>query len=172
MSGAGLAPDRRIANTGRRSRVEPTPEDAVIDRDKAVGWLARQRVARLATADARSRPHVIPVCFAVSGNRGSVYITIDEKPKQEGGRPLKRLRNLVENPQAALVADCYDEDWTQLGWVMVRGRADILASGAEHDGAQIVLAWKYPQYRDMTLGPLPVIALRIERWSGWGKIGG
>jgi PPOX class probable F420-dependent enzyme len=143
----------------------------LITRDKATAWLARQRVARLATADARRRPHVIPVCFALSGNRSSLYITVDEKPKDDN-RLLKRIRNLLENPQAALVADYYSEEWDQLGWVMVRGRGDILSSGAEHTGAQVLLTWKYPQYRNMTLEPLPVIALRINRWSWWGRIDG
>jgi len=143
----------------------------LITRDKAAAWLSHQRVARLATADARRTPHVIPVCFALSGNRNSIYITVDEKPKNDN-RSLKRIRNLLENPQAALVADHYSEDWDQLGWVMVRGHGDILPGGAEHTGAQILLTWKYPQYRNMNLEPLPVIALRINRWSWWGHVDG
>ena len=85
-------------------------------------FLAAQRVARLATADAAGRPHVVPICYAVIEN--TVYFTIDEKPKKTP--ELKRLANLRENPQAALVVDHYDEDWSQLGWVMVQGRAEIL----------------------------------------------
>lgn len=145
--------------------------NASAGRDAAAAWMARQRVARLATADLRRTPHVVPVCFALSGNRGSLYITVDQKPKNSQ-RPLKRIRNLMENPQAAVVADRYDEDWTQLGWVMVRGRGEVLSHGAEHDGAQALLTWKYPQYRDMRLDHLPVIALRIERWTWWGRLDG
>lgn len=142
-----------------------------IDKEQATNWLACQRVARLATADRQGAPHVVPVCFALSGNRRAIYIAIDEKPKS-GTKPLKRLRNLAENPQAAVMADQYAEDWSQLGWVLVRGRADILQHGAEHDGAQALLTWKYPQYQDMTLDPLPVIALRVRRWTWWGRLDG
>ena len=131
-------------------------------------FLMAQRVGRLATADARGNPHVVPVCFAISGD--TLYVTIDEKPKRAGGRPLKRLRNMLDNPSTAFVADRYDEDWSKLGWVMLRGRAEILHDGAEHDRAQALLRERYPQYRTMDLAPLPVIALRIERATGWGRI--
>jgi PPOX class probable F420-dependent enzyme len=127
-----------------------------------------QRVGRLATADARGNPHVVPVCFAISGD--TLYVTIDEKPKRAGGRPLKRLRNMLDNPSTAFVADRYDEDWSKLGWVMLRGRADILAAGAEHDRAQALLRERYAPYRAMQLADLPVIALRIERVTSWGNL--
>src|ERR1700758_2328789 len=130
-------------------------------------FLMAQRVGRLATADARGNPHVVPVCFAISGD--TLYVTIDEKPKRAGGRPLKRLRNMLDNASTAFVADRYDEDWSKLGWVMLRGRADILADGAEHDRAQALLRERYAPYRAMQLADLPVIALRIERVTSWGN---
>ena len=131
-------------------------------------FLAEQRVGRLATADARGHPHVVPVCFAIDA--GTLYITIDEKPKRAASRPLKRLRNMMENPPVAFVADRYDEDWRRLGWVMLRGRAEILADGPEHDRAQTLLRERYAQYRAMQLGELPVIAVRIERVTSWGNL--
>ena len=131
-------------------------------------FVAAQRVGRLATADAHGNPHVVPVCFAVSG--GALYVTIDEKPKRASTRPLKRLRNLMENPSAAFVVDRYDEDWTRLAWVMLRGPTEILSDGVEHDRAQTLLRERYPQYRAMQLKELPVIALRIERVTGWGNL--
>src|ERR1700752_3733540 len=91
------------------------------------------RVGHLATADARAMPHLVPVCFVVS--EGALYITIDQKPKGDP-RALKRLRNITENPVAAFVADRWDEDWTRIGWVMLRGPAEILTAGAEPDQAQ------------------------------------
>jgi PPOX class probable F420-dependent enzyme len=125
------------------------------------------RVGHLATADKGGMPHVIPVCFATHDE--TLYITIDEKPKRRD-MPLKRVRNILENPQAAFVADRYDEDWRRLGWVMLRGRAEILESGSEHDSAQELLRARYPQYRAMDLARLPVIALRIARATGWGDL--
>jgi len=87
-------------------------------------FLGSRRVGHLATADARGSPHLVPVCFAVS--EGALYITIDQKPKGDVGA-LKRLRNIIENPVAAFVADRWDEDWSRLGWVMLRGPAEILS---------------------------------------------
>ena len=127
-----------------------------------------QRVARLATADAAGQPHVVPVCFALE--EGNVYITVDEKPKTKSARPLKRLRNIFENTAVALVVDRYDEDWGQLGWVMVRGPAEVLDSGPEHDAAQRALEDRYPQLRQMNIDELPVIAIRIVRVTGWGNL--
>jgi PPOX class probable F420-dependent enzyme len=130
-------------------------------------FLASRRVGYLATADARATPHLVPVCFVVSD--GVLYITIDQKPKGDP-RTLKRLKNIIENPVAAFVADRYDEDWTRLGWVMLRGPAAILAEGAEHDGAQALLRSRYPQYWEMELAGLPVIAVRIDRVTSWGNL--
>ena len=99
-------------------------------------FLGRTRVGHLATADQRGAPHVVPVCFAVEDD--NLYITIDRKPKGDP-RALKRLRNLAENPAAAVVVDRWDEDWIRLGWVMLRGAGEILDDGAEHDRAQALL---------------------------------
>jgi PPOX class probable F420-dependent enzyme len=136
--------------------------------DRERRFLLGRRVGHLATADGRGNPHVVPVCFALSDD--TLYITIDEKPKHASDRPLKRLRNMMDNPSIAFVADRYDEDWTRLGWVMLRGRAEILADGPEHDSAQALLRNRYPQYRTMQLAGLPVIALRIERATSWGNL--
>ena len=132
-------------------------------------FLGDCRVGRLATADRGGMPHVIPVCYAVEGE--TLYVTVDEKPKRRDVQ-LKRVRNIRENPQAAFVADRYDEDWSRLGWVMLRGTAEILESGPEHDSAQELLRARYPQYRTMNLAGLPVIALRIERAASWGDLSG
>jgi len=130
-------------------------------------FLNRRRVGHLATADARAAPHVVPVCFAVGDN--ALYITIDQKPKGDP-RALKRLRNIADNPAAAFVADHYDEDWSRLGWVMIRGHAEILEAGAEHDDAQQLLRTRYRQYQTMAIDDLPVIAIRIEQVASWGTL--
>ena len=130
-------------------------------------FLESRRVAHLATADAQGAPHVVPVCFALA--ESVAYITIDAKPKGDP-RALKRLKNIAANPRVALVADRWDEDWTRLGWVMLRGAAEILGNGAEHDTAQELLRQRYPQYRRMQLAELPVIAIRIQRVTSWGNL--
>src|SRR6185437_4056654 len=129
--------------------------------------LETSRVAHLATADAASVPHLVPVCYAVDGT--TLYITVDEKPKRQD-IPLKRLRNIQQNPAVAVTVDRWAEDWSRLAWVMMRGRADILRNGPEHDTAQALLRERYPQYRSMAIESLPVIAVRIQRVLSWGDL--
>ena len=130
-------------------------------------FLDDSRVGHLATSDASGAPHLIPVCYAADDR--TLYITVDEKPKRHD-IPLKRVRNIRDNPQAAFVVDRWDEDWRRLGWVMLRGHAEILESGPEHDRAQALLCERYPQLRAMHIADLPVIALRIARATDWGDI--
>ena len=131
-------------------------------------FLAERPVARLATVDRHGLPHVVPICFLVTDD--TLYFTIDEKPKAGDGRDLKRLRNLAENNQAAVIVDRYADDWSLLGWVMLRGQAEILKDGAEHDKAQAGLRDRYPPYRAMQLAQLPVVAIRLQRVSRWGNL--
>jgi PPOX class probable F420-dependent enzyme len=132
-------------------------------------FIEGRRVAHLATADAAGVPQALPVCFALAG--ASAYIAIDGKPKQAPAARLKRLRNIATNPAVALVFDHYEEDWQRLGWVMLRGRAEILEAGAEHADAQALLKARYPQYAAMDLAGLPVIAIRVASARAWGAIG-
>ena len=133
-------------------------------------FLDRSRVAHLATADAAGTPHIVPVCYAIEA--AALYITIDQKPKRPSAKPLKRLSNILANPAAAICVDRYDETWSRLAWVLLRGRADILPNGPEHDRAQALLRQRYPQYRDMDIEALPVIALRIAKVTAWGDLSG
>lgn len=132
-------------------------------------FLDTRRVAHLATVDPAGMPHVVPVCHGLASE--TAYIVLDEKPKRVAARALKRVRNILANPRAALVADHYDDaDWSRLGWVMLRGTAEILEHGAEHKAALALLRDRYAQYRAMSLNDRPIIALRIERVVSWGEI--
>jgi PPOX class probable F420-dependent enzyme len=136
-------------------------------------FLEAHRVGHLATADRAARPHVVPVCYALvccAQAGAALYITIDAKPKRGPPAALKRLRNIAENPNVALVVDHYAEDWSRLGWVMLRGPAEVLAAGAEHDDAQGRLVARYPQLAGMAIAGNPVIAIRIERTTSWGDL--
>jgi PPOX class probable F420-dependent enzyme len=130
-------------------------------------FVESRRVGHLATADASGAPYLVPVCFTLG--EASLYITIDEKPKRRD-RPVKRVRNILENPRAAFIVDRWDENWARLGWVMLRGSAEILETGIEHDAAQELLRGRYPQYRAMNLAELPVIALRVFHVASWGDL--
>jgi coenzyme F420-0:L-glutamate ligase / coenzyme F420-1:gamma-L-glutamate ligase len=136
---------------------------------RETAFLVRQRVARLATVDAEGRPHSIPVCFALA--LGAIHIALDEKPKDVPVTRLKRVRNILENPSVALVADRYAEDWSALAFVMVRGKAGLLEPGTEEHGAAVrLLRGKYHQYEEMRIEENPVISIRPERAASWGAL--
>jgi len=84
--------------------------------------LESARVARLGLLDDADRPRVLPVTFAVAG--AAVYSVVDSKPKRPG-EPA-RVRYLRRRPEAALTVDHYADDWTQLAWVQVLGRVEVL----------------------------------------------
>jgi PPOX class probable F420-dependent enzyme len=122
-------------------------------------------VARLATVDARGRPHVVPVCFALDG--ATLYIAVDEKPKSGDPRRLRRLRNIANNPQVQVLFDFYHDDWSRLRYAQLRGTARIVDGGEEYARALALLRERYPQYRTMALDSLPVIAVDVERAVDW-----
>ena len=126
------------------------------------GRVAAARVARLATIDPDGRPHVVPMCFALSG--GVLYSAVDRKPKRS--RDLRRLRNVRERGWATVLVDHYEEDWSALWWVRLRGRARVLEDGAEFRDALALLTEKYPQYRREP-PPGPVVAVDVTEWRAW-----
>jgi PPOX class probable F420-dependent enzyme len=134
-----------------------TPEEA---RER----FAAARVARLATADAAGRPHLVPVVFAVAGD--TIVSAVDDKPKRT--TRLRRLANVAENPAVALLADHYDDaDWSALWWVRADGVARVVAPGeAEARRAVGLLRERYAQYADRPPRG-PVLAVDVTRWSGW-----
>lgn len=132
-------------------------------------FLERARVARLATADADGRPHVVPICFAFVGER--IVSPIDEKPKDAPASELRRVRDVRENPAVALVADRYVEEWDRLGWVQVRGTARVLALADDgHADAVAALRAKYDQYADHALDARPVIEIDPGHAISWGRL--
>jgi PPOX class probable F420-dependent enzyme len=118
------------------------------------------RAGRLATVDARGRPHLVPICFALLGR--TLYSAIDEKPKR---REPARLRYLRRRPEAALCVDVYDDDWSRLAWVQLLGRVGVL-DAAESDAAMDALAAKYAPYRERR-PPGPLLRLSVERALCW-----
>ncbi|MCC6766424.1 MAG: TIGR03668 family PPOX class F420-dependent oxidoreductase [Deltaproteobacteria bacterium] len=115
----------------------------------ARAFLARHRVARLATVDAGGVPHVVPFCYAASG--ANVYFVIDAKPKTRTGRALARMRNIAGNPSVAFVVDDWSEDWSALAFLLVRGSAAVVMEERERARALRALRARYPQYRAMPL---------------------
>ena len=133
-------------------------------------FILSHRVARLATADPAGRPHVIPFCYAFDGIH--FYFVVDEKPKRQTGRPLKRIRNLLENPRVALVIDDYSDNWSELAYVLVTGTAAIVEDETEYAGALSLLRERYPQYQQMNLvfTGNPMVRITPTKVHSWGKV--
>lgn len=134
-------------------------------------YLDTARVARLGTADADGRPHVVPVCFAVVED--AIVTPIDEKPKSGSPDELQRSRDIRENPRVVLLVDHYTETWSELGWLQVRGTARHIESGhTDHAPAVTALRDKYEQYADHALEERPIIRITPERVLSWGQLEG
>jgi coenzyme F420-0:L-glutamate ligase / coenzyme F420-1:gamma-L-glutamate ligase len=123
-------------------------------------FLSAARLGHLATADASGAPHNVPLCFWFDGAR--FYFVLDEKPKSRPGKQLKRMRNIAANPRVALVVDQYEEDWTHLAYVLVRGTAALVEDPQEYMLALRYLRDKYVQYRSMPLQPDKNAIVRID----------
>ena len=120
-------------------------------------------VARLATVTETGRPHLVPITFAVHGNR--IYSVVDAKPKTTV-HGLRRLRNIRAQPQVSVLADHYADEWAALWWARADGIAAIWEDPGQTAAPLALLAARYPQYRDRPPGG-PVIAIRVTRWTGW-----
>ena len=123
--------------------------------------LATARVARLALLDDEDLPRLLPVIFAVW--EGALWSAIDRKPKRTA-EPA-RVRRLRRRPEAAVLVDRYEDDWSQLAWVELRGSVAVLAV-AEAPGALAALTEKYRQYVDEP-PPGPLLRLSVERAACW-----
>jgi len=131
--------------------------------------LEAARIARLATLDAERTPHVIPICFVWNGS--VFYSAIDRKPKRVAPTRLARLKNIKKTPRVALLIDQYDEDWTRLWYVLVRGTAELVSTSAERKRAIQRLRAKYSQYdARMLADDAPVLRITPVRVTAWGKI--
>ncbi len=130
-------------------------------------FVQAQRAARLATTDADGHPYIVPVCYAFDGTR--FYTPLDEKPKRVNESRLQRVRNIEARHEAALLIDQYDDDWSHLGYVLVRGRAELLQpEDSLHARTLVLLRERYIQYRTMALETHAVIVITPDSVTSWG----
>ncbi|HZD37045.1 MAG TPA: TIGR03668 family PPOX class F420-dependent oxidoreductase [Actinomycetes bacterium] len=128
---------------------------------EVLGRFASAPVARLATAPGGG-PRLVPVTFA--WHQGRVVWAVDEvKPKQ--GRGLRRLRDIESHPRVALLVDHYEDDWSKLWWVELRGGASVL-EGEAAESALDALAARYPAYQ-ASRPPGPAVAIVPDHWNWW-----
>ncbi len=127
-------------------------------------------VARLATVSESGVPHAIPIVFVVEGER--LYSPIDGKLKR--GSPLKRVRNIANNPAVTILLDDYQTDWECLWWVRLDGDAELhVPEPTRARALKTLLLAKYPQYESGGLLPRDGQYLRINWCLGatWAQSG-
>jgi PPOX class probable F420-dependent enzyme len=137
-----------------------------LNEDEARMRFARVPIVRLATSNAVGQPHIVATTFVVA--HGLIFSAIDNKPKRS--RNLKRLRNIQTNPRVSVLADHYEDDWSQLWWTRADGTAIVIESEQDMVEPIRLLGEKYWHYRkDRPEGP--VIAVTVDRWTGWAHSG-
>jgi|1186.fasta_scaffold67816_2 PPOX class probable F420-dependent enzyme len=139
------------------------------------------RVARLSTVDLECKPHLVPVVFVYDNDNDFYFIPIDEKTKRSRPENLKRVKNIKENPNVALLIDEYNEDWTKLYFIIIHGKASIIGGKKKLDQNEMSflkkahksLRNKYPQYKKIGVGehvimimPQKVIAWKNDKVNG------
>lgn len=142
----------------------------MIDPDHLEALLRCWPVARLATADASGRPHIVPIVFCAEAAR--IYSPIDGKPKSSAR--LKRLENIRNNPQASLLLDRYDDDWQRLWWIRLDGHAEVYRPDATHAATLgATLRAKYHQYEDTRVFDTEPLLIRFnpQKVNGWAPQG-
>jgi len=142
----------------RATRAVVRQDDADVQQSR----LTAARVARLATTDPDGRPHLVPIVFALDGD--TLYSAVDRKPKRSS--KLRRIENARARPDVTILVDHYEEDWTRLWWIRLRGRARVLDDGEERDHALALLEEKYPQYLTEPPGG-PVLAVDVTEVREW-----
>ena len=111
---------------------------------KVASLIAHERVCSVATAGAEGRPHLVPVCHVLAGDK--IYFG--------SGDDGRKVQNLRANPQIAITIDLYSDDWAQLRGVMVQGTARLIERGPRFKRARQRLYAKYPQYaKEADLSP-------------------
>jgi PPOX class probable F420-dependent enzyme len=137
----------------------------------------KSRIGRLATVDLECKPHVIPVVFVFDNDRNCYFIPIDEKTKRSRPENLKRIKNIQENPNVALLLDEYNEDWTKLYFIMIRGKGSILGGKKLEQNempllekAHKLLRNKYPQYQKISVGKYLIMIMpqKVIAWKNNG----
>ena len=125
--------------------------------------VAQARVGRLATIGAEKQPHLVPVCFATTGDR--LITAVDKKPKTTTA--LKRLDNVRANPAVSLLVDHFEDDWSRLWWVRVDGQARVLEESDELDALLAPLHEKYRGHYGLRPPRGAAIVVDLQRWVGW-----
>lgn len=96
---------------------------------KELEYLRGQRLARLATADLRGAPHVVPLGLHVSADGRAIDVS------GRGFATTKKYRNIKANPQVAILVDdlASVDPWAPRG-IEIRGIAQLHEPGDGTEG--------------------------------------
>jgi PPOX class probable F420-dependent enzyme len=138
-------------------------------------FLEEARTATLATRSPDGgSARLVPICFVVLDlAAGPCLVTpLDEKPKRVADpRDLERVRDIGARPDVDLLVDRWSEDWSDLAWLRIGGRAGLLDAGhPDHAAAVPRLRAKYPQYESHRLEDRPAIRIDVLRARSWGRL--
>ncbi|MDG6910255.1 MAG: pyridoxamine 5'-phosphate oxidase family protein [Nitrososphaerota archaeon] len=122
---------------------------------KQLAFLKAHEVCRLATASKDAKPHVVPVIYALDGE--DVIVAVDYG--------TKKLKNLRENKEVALVIDEYHPNRA----VMVEGTCEILERGKEYLRLLRILFDRFETYRKNPWGEgeSPILKIRPTKAVSW-----
>ena len=129
-------------------------------------------VARLATVDSESKPHLVPVVFVFYNDY--FFIPVDEKTKRSRPENLKRVKNIQQNPNVALLIEEYNEDWRKLYFIMIQGKASIIGGKELEQNEQVLLekahkllSSKYVQYQETGIGEyvIMIVPQKVITWK-------
>ena len=138
-----------------------------------VKTLNNSKIARLATVDPENnQPYLVPVVFAFDGN--NIFIPIDDKPKKTiNSNQLKRVKNIQKNPNISFLIDTYDdEDWNNLSYLIIQGKARIVVNRLKDTNntintAHSLLSEKYLQYKKLVGMGDSCIVIDIQKVIKW-----
>ena len=131
-------------------------------------FVVGERRATLATIAPDGRARLVPVCFVLIGD--VVWSPLDQKPKSvDDVRSLARVRDIQRDRRVTLLVDRWSEDWPELAWVRLDGRAEVVES---EPAVVAPLGAKYPQYANHDLESRPMIRIEIEAVRSWAATGG
>jgi PPOX class probable F420-dependent enzyme len=102
------------------------------------------------------------------------FIPIDQKSKRSKPENLKRVKNIQQNPNVALLIDEYNEDWRKLYFIMIQGKASIIGGKELEQNEQVLLqkahkmlSGKYVQYQEIGIGHyiIMIVPQKVITWK-------
>jgi pyridoxamine 5'-phosphate oxidase family protein len=116
--------------------------------NEETSYLTEPHLGRLATADAKGQPHVVPVSYRLDPDSETIAV---------GGHHFagsKKVRDIHENPRVAFVVDdlLSTKPWRPRG-IEIRGTAMFRETGGESRGPGFDASW---------------IQITPNRISSWG----